>query len=459
MKVRLTPIIAKPFISAIMAASLLAGSGVATFALPTAYGAATDKTTNTAPAANAAPAAQDVIPTYPDKNPSKNQLDLALSAAILIDANTGQLLYSYNIDKAMAPASMTKMMTEYMVLKAIKDGKLSWDQQISISKEASSTPADGSQIYLAEGDTHTVKELYTAMSVASANDATVALGNALGGTEAGFVAMMNERAKELGLNTANFTSSTGYLDSTVIAAKDIAKLAMIILKEHPEFLEYSQIPSIKFRERDENPMINNDWMLESNKGIDNFKQYTYDGVDGMKTGFLTISGYNFTGTVKRGDTRLISVVYGASNKGKRFLETRKLYDWAFTNLERKTLVQPKAVVESAEKVKLSKGKSKSVNLVTGADLTLLVKKGSAAQATLKSTALPADGELVAPIKAGQKIGTATYEFKDPDSGVLVTKKINLVAAEDVAKAGWFSLMMRGIGEFFSGLFKGIVNLF
>ncbi|MCM3750341.1 D-alanyl-D-alanine carboxypeptidase [Paenibacillus pasadenensis] len=456
MKARFAPALIKPAISAFLAVSLFAGSSAVTTSIPAAYAAATNTTNQENPAA----VKQDApFFNLPAQNPSSNPLDLALSAAILIDADTGQLLYSHNIDKVIPPASMTKMMTEYMVLKAIKDGKLAWDQEVSISKEAASTPADGSQIYLAEGDTHSVKELYTAMAVASANDATVALGNAIAGTEAEFVKLMNEQAKELGLSTAVFTSSTGYLDTTVAAAKDIAKLAAVILKEHPEFLEYSKIPSVKFRERDEKPMVNNDWMLESNKGIESFKQYTYDGVDGMKTGFLSASGYNFTGTVKRGDTRLISVVYGANSKGKRFLETRKLYDWAFTNLERKTIVQAKSVVDSAASAKIAKGKSKTVDLVTGNDLTLMVKKGSTSQAVLKSTKLPGDGELVAPIKAGDKVGTATYEFKDPDTGVVVTKELDLVAAEDVAKAGWFSLLMRSIGGFFSGLFQGIVNLF
>lgn len=461
MKARLAPALAKPVISAIMAASLLAGSCAATSTIPAAYAAATTNTATNAASAADAPAATApaTIPSYPDKNPSSNPLDLAVSAAIVIDADTGQLLYSYNIDKPLPPASMTKMMTEYMVLKAIKEGKLSWEQEVSVSKEAASTPADGSQIYLAEGDTHTVKELYTAMSVASANDATVALATQLGGSEAGFVEMMNATAQEIGLTTATFTSSTGLLDTTLIAAKDTAKLAMTILKEHPEFLDYSKIPSIKFRERDDKPMINNDWMLEGNKGNANFAQYTYDGVDGMKTGYLSAAGYCFTGTVKRGDTRLISVVYGTKNKGKRFLETRKLYDWAFTNLERKTIVQPKSVVESAETVKLAKGKSKTVAIATESDFSLMVKKGSTPQAVVSSTSLPADGELVAPVKVGQKIGTVTYEFKDPESGSVVTKQLNLVATQDVEKAGWFSLMMRGIGEFFSGLFKGIVNLF
>ncbi|MGU3473674.1 D-alanyl-D-alanine carboxypeptidase family protein [Paenibacillus sp. D51F] len=441
MKARFAPALVKPVVSAIVAATLITGSYIAPAITPAASAAPNTSSSN-APAVS-----------------KENPLGLAADAAILIDADTGQVLYSYNIDKPLPPASMTKMMTEYMVLSAVKSGKLKWDQEISVSNEAASTPKDGSQIYLAEGDTHTVKELYTAMSVASANDATVALASFLGGSEAGFVTEMNAKAQELGLKTAQFTSATGLLDTTVIAAKDMAKLAMIILKETPEFLDYSKIPSVKFRERDAKPMINNDWMLEGNKGNTNFKQYVYDGVDGMKTGYLSAAGYCFTGTVKRGDTRLISVVYHTKTKGARFLETRKLYDWAFSNLERKTIVQPKTVVESAAEATITKGKEKTVGLVTESDFTLMVKKGAAVEPKIIATSIPKAGELVAPVAQGQKIGTVTYKYTDADTGTAVTKEINLIAAEGVEKAGWFKLMLRGIGGFFSGLFKGIVDLF
>jgi D-alanyl-D-alanine carboxypeptidase (penicillin-binding protein 5/6) len=440
LKARFVPALVKPVVSAIVAATLITGMYMSPAMIPAASAAS-----NTS--SNAAQVSKE------------NPLSLDASAAILIDASTGQVLYSYNVDQPLPPASMTKMMTEYMVLEAIKSKKLSWDQVISVSKEAANTPADGSQIYLAEGDTHTVKELYTAMSVASANDATVALASFLGGSEAGFVTQMNEKAKQLGMTSAQFTSATGLLDTTVISAKDMAKLAMTIVKDHPEFLDYSSIPSIKFRARDAQPMVNNDWMLESNKGIDNFKQYVYDGVDGMKTGYLSAAGYCFTGTVKRGDTRLISVVYNTKTKGARFLETRKLYDWAFSNLERKTIVQPKSVVESAAKATITKGKATTVGLVTESDFTLMVKKGSAVEPKIIATNIPKAGELVAPVAQGQKIGTVTYKYTDPDTGTAVTKEINLIAAEGVEKAGWFKLMMRGIGGFFSGLFQGIVDLF
>nr|WP_238590882.1 D-alanyl-D-alanine carboxypeptidase family protein [Paenibacillus beijingensis] len=392
--------------------------------------------------------------TYPS-----NTLGLNVKAAILIDADTGQVLYAVNADEPRPPASMTKMMTEYMVLEAISKKEITWDTQVTVSEEAASTPADGSQVYLAQGDVHTVKELYTAMAVASANDATIALASFLGGSEQGFVAKMNEKAKEMGLKTAVFTSATGLLDTTLMSASDVAKMARMILQQHPEFLDYSSIPSQKFRARDTHPMINNDWMLANNKGIPAFKPYVYDGVDGMKTGYLGAAGYCFTGTVKQGDTRLISVVMGTRSKGARFTETAKLYNYAFQSLEKKTAVQAKSVVKTVESVKLSKGVSTSVPVVTESDMSLMVKKGATPDVTLVASKVPASGELVAPVKQGQKLGTVTYRYKDAETGATMDKTVNLIAAEDVDKASWWRLMFRGIKDFIVSLFNGIVNLF
>ena len=388
-----------------------------------------------------------------------NTLGINAKAAILIDANTGQVLYSLDADKALPPASMTKLMTEYLVLEAISKNELTWDTKVATSAEAASTPKDGSQIYLAQGDTHTVKELYSAMAIASANDATVALASYLGGTEADFVKKMNDKAQELGLKSAVYTSSTGLLASTVISASDLAKLARIIITTHPEFLEYSSIPSQKFRARDAKPMINNNWMLESNKGIASFKKYVYDGVDGMKTGYIGEAGYCFTGTAKQGDTRFISVIMNTKFKGDRFLETAKLYNYGFQTLEKKTVVEAKSAVNTLETVKISKGVKTSLPLITDEDFSVRVKKGSTPVTTLVRSSLPGNGELVAPIKHSQKIGTATFQFKDEESGQVTEKTINLIASDNVEKAGWLTLMFRGIGDFFGGLFHGIVNLF
>jgi len=385
------------------------------------------------------------------------QLSESVDAAILIDFETGQVLYERNADQPRPPASMTKLMTEYIVLGLIEEGKLNWSDVVSVSKEAASTPPDGSQIYLAEGDKHTVEELYIAMAVGSANDATIALASYIAGSEAGFVDMMNDKARELGLSTARFTGSTGLQEDTVISARDLSKLARTILQEHGDtFLKYSSITQYKFRERDKDPMINYNWMLEGNKDVPNFRQYVYEGVDGMKTGYISAAGYCFTGTAKRGDMRLISVVMGTDSMGERFLETAKLFDYGFNNFEMKTVVPPKSVVESVETVKIKKGVKTEVPVVTDADVTFLVRKGVEPQIEVTDLEVLPPEELVAPIPAGTKVGSVTYVYTD-GGGYKLEKTVNLITAEEAKKGSWWRLLLRGIGEFFRNLFKGITG--
>lgn len=388
----------------------------------------------------------------------ENSLGLELSSAILIDADTGQVVYEVNADEPRPPASMTKMMTEYIVLEQIKSKALNWDEMITVSEEAANTPKDGSQVYLAQGEQYKVKDLYMAMAVGSANDATIALASAIGGSEQGFVEKMNETAQKLGLTSAHYTSATGLADTTVISAKDQAKLAQIIIKNDPEFLEYASTTEYKFRPRDDKPIVNINWMLASNKSNTYLKAFAYDGVDGMKTGYISAAGYTFTGTVKRGDQRYISVVMNTKSKEARFNETAKLYNYAFNSLEKKTVIPAKSVVEKAESVKIKKGVKKSVPIITESDISLIVKKGADPKVELTGYELKKPEELVAPIKAGQVVGTATYKYTD-EQGKALEKTVNLIASKDVKKASWFALMFRGIGGFFSGLFNGIVDLF
>ncbi|WP_240941400.1 D-alanyl-D-alanine carboxypeptidase family protein [Paenibacillus sp. HB172176] len=388
-----------------------------------------------------------------------NSLGLQVKSAILMDAATGQVLYEVNPDQPLPMASMTKMMTEYIVLEEIGAGRLSWDQVITVSEEAANTDPSESQIYLAAGDQHTVEDLYYAMAVGSANDATKALADAVSGTIEAFLNNMNDKAKEMGLTTAVFTSVTGFEDTTVMSAGDVAKLAYQILKDHPEFLKYSSTQSYKFRERDEKPMTNINYMLGSNKDNVYLKALAYEGVDGMKTGFIDAAGYNFTGTVKRGDQRYISVVMDTSSKNQRFIETAKLYDYAFATFERKTILQPKTVVETLDSVKIKKGVKKSIPIVTDSDITLMVPKGKDAKVEMTEHMLLPEDQLVAPIKAGTKVGTVTYTYSDEITGKDRNYTVNLITTEDAEKAGWFRLLFRGIGDFFSKLFHGILDLF
>lgn len=405
--------------------------------------------------------------------PDAAGLNLDVKSALLMDAATGQVLYENNPDDPLAPASMTKMMTEYLVFKTIKEGKLSWDQVITVQENAALQK--GSRVFLAQGDKHTVEDLYKAMAIGSANDATVQLAETVAGSEEAFAKMMNETAKQLGMTNAHFINSTG-LDradmpekyrptsidgETVMSARDTATLAYHILKDYPEFLDYSKIQSFKFRERDKDDVTNWDWMLESNKDNPYLRRFAYPGVDGLKTGHTETAGNCFTGTSLRNGTRLIAVVMGVpggNNDGRRFLETAKLFDYGFNNFEKKTVVQAKAAVPEHESLKVKKGAHKSVKVVTATDVTLMLPKGKATDVTVGEVK-PAADPLVAPIKQGDKVGTVTYTYKDPASQKDKSVTVDLIAAEEAKKAGWFKLLLRAIGDFFAGLFNGIVDLF
>lgn len=395
---------------------------------------------------------------YNDRPSTDNSLGLQVKSAMLIEFETGQVLYEVNADESLPMASMTKLMTEYLVLKEIANGRLTWDQVITVSSEAADTDPSESQIYLATGDKHTVRDLYIAMAVGSANDATKALAIATEGSLQAFIDKMNVTAEQLGLETAIFTSTTGLEDTTKMSARDVVKLARTMLMEHPELLEYSGLTSYQFRERDKNPMINFNYMLGANAGIESFKTVTYEGVDGLKTGFTSAAGYNFTGTVMRDGVRYISVVFDTRSMLSRFHETAKLYDYAFATFEKEMVLQPKSVVPEYESVKVKKGIQRQVPIVTSNDITLVKTKGTTPELQLLNAQLFSEDELVAPLEAGTKVGTLTYGYEDAN-GELLKYDVDLITTEEVEKASWFKLFFRGIGDFFSNLFDSILNLF
>lgn len=395
---------------------------------------------------------------YNNRPSTENTLGLQVKSAMLIEYETGQVLYEVNPDQALPIASMTKLMTEYIVMKEISNGRLNWDDVITITPEAADTHPSESQIYLAAGDQHTVEELYIAMAVGSANDATKALAIAVEGSIQAFVDRMNQTAEEMGLTSAVFTSVTGIEETTMMSARDVVTLARNILLEFPDFIKYSSIQEYKFRERDTAPMINFNYMLGTNVNKSGLKHLAYEGVDGLKTGFISAAGYNFAGTVMRDGTRYISVVMDTRSKDARFLETATLYNYAFATFEKQTLIAPKSEIEGYETVKIKKGVNKTIPVVTSKDITVITTKGTTPELELVSAEMLTEDELVAPISAGTKAGTLTYKFID-HNGQELQYQVDLITTEDAEKASWFKLFFRGIGEFFSGLFDSIANIF
>lgn len=401
---------------------------------------------------------------------TKESIGLTARSAILMEASTGQIIVDIDSSTAYQPASMTKMMTEYIIMEKIKNGEFSWEDTVTVGKNASLT--QGSKIFLAENDKHTVRELYIAMAIGSANDATVALAEFAAGSEQEFVNLMNETAKKLGMTTAHFINATGLDRSdmpeqyrpegegeTLMSAMDVAKLVRAIVVDHPEFSEFTTIQSYQFRDRDTAPIDNLNWMLEENKNITNFKRYAYEGLDGMKTGFTDNAGYCFAGTAERDGMRLISVVMNTNSKSQRFVDTAKLLDYGYNNVEVKQAVAPKQVITGHETAPIVKGVKTSIPVVTEKNVSFVVNKGTTfdeTNLTAEVTLTPKE-ELVAPIKAGQKVGEVTYTYKSGNGDQKQT--INLVASEDMEKGSWWRLFLRSIKNFFGDLFKSIGDLF
>ncbi|MGG0720413.1 D-alanyl-D-alanine carboxypeptidase family protein [Robertmurraya massiliosenegalensis] len=415
-------------------------------------------------------------------------IDINANAVILVDAETGKILYEKNAETVLGIASMTKMMTEYLLLEAVKEGKVKWDQTFTISPELSKMSHDESlsNVYLRVEGTYTVEDLYSAMAIESANAATLAIAEIVAGTEANFVQLMNEKAEELGLGDFKFVNSTGLNnrdlakhfpdvvggaeEENVMSARAVAKLAYQILKDFPEVLETSSIPEKTFAQgtEDEFVMDNWNWMLEGYRNIadryPNYQQFTYEGLDGLKTGSTNFAGYCFTGTASRDGVRYITVVMGTKSQTERFVETKKLLDYAFNNFSKEELVPAEYVVKGTETVPVAKGKEDQVKVHTADAISSVVtpaeQENFETVMELDKDKLNEDGALTAPIKKGDKIGTLTVQFKDEEADYLSSEgqksmTVDLIAAENVEKANWFVLMMRGIGGFFGDLWGSV----
>ncbi|MGO0058462.1 D-alanyl-D-alanine carboxypeptidase family protein [Brevibacillus fluminis] len=396
-------------------------------------------------------------------------LDLAVKSAILVEASTGKILYQNNPDVPLPPASMTKMMTEYLVMEAIKENKIKWDQKVKVSDYAFyiAKKSDSSGVYLNSGEEFTVGDLYQAMAIVSANDATVLLAETVGGSEPNFVVEMNKKAQELGMKNTHFLTSSGLPASelgpyapadtsndNVMTARDAAILARALIRDYPDALKYSQIPRLTFRPGQKNELkkANYNWML---KGL----PAEYPGADGLKTGSTEQAKYCFTGTAQRDGMRLISVVMGAETEMKRFAETKKLFDYGFSNFKLTKKQAANTPVAGFESVPVKKGVELNVPAVPASDVTVLTKVGEEGQFKPKVTVQ----DLTAPVKKGQVIGKVMYQAADAVEADYLQPAdfqkggIDLVAANDVEEASWIRLFFRSIGTFFSNLFSSIIG--
>ncbi|WLV24714.1 serine hydrolase [Aciduricibacillus chroicocephali] len=412
---------------------------------------------------------------------AERTVDVKAKAAILVDEKSGKILYEKNSNTSLPPASMSKIMTEYLVWEAIKKGEIKWDTTTQISDYPYSLSAnkDFSGVGLRQSKDYKVEDLYKAMAINSDNATTVALAELIAGSETDFVKRMNKKAKELGMKDSDFVNATGLdnkdlgkyrpkgsspNETNLMSAHDAALLAYRLIHDYPRALDISSMPETDF---DGQKIRNWNYMLPHDASY--LKQFYYDGVDGLKTGYTDMAGYCFTGTAQRSGTRLITVVMKTASEDERFNETKKLLDYGFEQFDQKKIFPAgnRALTnrDQADKsLPVAKGKESSVPIGLKDAVEIPVKKNSSTKYELKididKSKLNKDGKLEAPVKKGTKIGTAKLVKKgEKDEGYIYSDNkndgIDVITTKPVEKDNWFMLTLKAIGHFFSNLFTTI----
>ncbi len=331
----------------------------------------------------------EIKPAYADEP----NLDLNTHSAILIEPISGAVLYEQNADDVLFPASMTKMMGMYLILEAIENNKISWNDEVIVSSYASSM--GGTQIFLEPNEKMSVEDLFKAVAINSANDAIVALGEYVAGSNDAFVSMMNNKAREFGMTNTNFANATGFDDpSHVTTVRDMSKIGSKLLEYGESILRFSRMEEAYVRENTSSPF----WLVNTNKLL----KY-YDGMDGLKTGFTVKAGYNLTATAKRNGIRLLSVVMKEETIQKRSQDTIRLLDYGFSKLELKTIFNEN---DTLTVFNFNNTLSKETKLITKNRIDVILDKGEDISALSLSLELYRD---YAPVLEDEVIGELIVE--------------------------------------------------
>lgn len=358
----------------------------------------------------------DVQDAPSDDLPTVAELELDAKSVILIEASTRKVLYEYNSDEALPPASVTKIMTLLLVMEAIDSGRISLEDLVTVSEQAASM--GGSQIYLKVGETMSVEDLVKSVVVASANDAACALAEYVAGSEDAFVQKMNERAAELGMHHTHFENTNGLDDTTenhVISARDISIMSAELLR-HKKILDFTTIWQDTIRD--------GAFTLTNTNRLIRF----YRGANGLKTGSTSKAGFCISATAERDGLQLIAVVMGSANRDARNETAKKLLDWGFANYCHLHLD-----AAMLEELTVSYGKEQKVKIgYNSFDYIASKDEASSISVTLE---LPK--EIEAPIKKGNVVGSVVYKIADREVG-----KGNVYAMEDVERNSYGSLFVR-----------------
>ncbi|WP_159883300.1 D-alanyl-D-alanine carboxypeptidase family protein [Paenibacillus puerhi] len=358
-----------------------------------------------------------------EEKPAENKVDLAPGAvsAVVMDVDTGTLIVDKNKDAKLPPASITKVMTMLLIMEAIDQGKLKMDEMVRTSEYAASM--GGSQIFLEPGEEMTVRDMLKGIAMASGNDASVAMAEKISGSEQAFVALMNERAKGLGMHNTNFVNPNGLpAENHYSSAYDIALMSQELLK-HEEITQFTGQYQDYLRKDTQKPF----WLVNTNKLV-----RFYSGVDGLKTGYTSEAKFCLTATAKRDNLRVISVVMGEPDTKTRNAEVTKLFDYAFSQYTNLPIYK---TGDPIGELKVGKGETPVIPLTAKHSYSLLLKKGDAVEGIRHEVQL--DPKLKAPVAIGQPIGKIVVYKGDQ-----VIKEFALESPVNVTKAGWWTLTKR-----------------
>lgn len=359
--------------------------------------------------------ATPIVAEIPDSAPFEVQAD----SAVLLDANTGTVLYAKNADRALPPASVTKIMTLLLIMEEIDDGNLSLTDEVSVSEYAASM--GGSQVYLEPGETMQVEELLKCIVIASANDAAVAMAEKVAGSEAAFVAKMNERAAELGMNNAHFENATGLDDDTtnhLISAYDIALMSRELLS-HPLVLKYTSIWMDSIR--------NGAFGLTNTNRLIRF----YSGATGLKTGSTSKAGFCISATAQRDGLHLIAVIMGADTRDGRNEAARQLLDYGFANYS--LYENPGGTIGEVDIISGTQNKC----ACEYAPFSCLLPRGKNKNVI---TEFLLDEKISAPVVKGDSVGKVKYLL---DGNLLAERDIT--AVDNVEKITFLELFVKMLG--------------
>lgn len=352
------------------------------------------------------------------------QLQMAPHAksAILLEVDTGTILFEKNANEKLPPASITKVMTLLLIMEAIERGELKLTDKVRASERAASM--GGSQIFLQPGEEMTVDDMIKGISIASGNDASVAMAEHIGGTEEAFVAKMNERAKKLGMKNTHFVNSNGLpVPNHYSSALDIAIMSRELLK-HEMITKYTGTYQDYLRKDSATPF----WLVNTNRLV-----RFYEGVDGLKTGYTGEAKYCLTATAKRNNMRILSVVMGEPDTKTRNSEIASMFDYAFNHYQVSPLYKKGDVVDQ---LTVDKGKETKVNVVTPRAVSMLMKKGESPDMFERQIVL--NPPLYAPVSRDKAVGHIFIRTKD---GKEMTR-VDLFPEKTIEAANTWDLLKR-----------------